>query len=153
MPINTSQPRRPFGSPGTSTRGVEVSGYTAGRYHTILKTSDGRTILDSRCDVATSYPNVEDGPTYALVFALPRGRWIVGYALGMQGMLFRGELRTDCADESEARLAARDVAERLIQRDAEDSAAFDARESDDDPEEICDECGQSMYRDCNGYAR
>jgi hypothetical protein len=149
---NTSQPKRPFGSPGTSTHGSEVTGYTAGRYHTVLKTSDGRTILDSRCSVATSYPNVEDGPTFALVFAL-RGRFIVGYALGMEGMLFRGELRTDLADDSEARQAARDVSEHWIERDAEEDDRFDAQQSDDDPEEDCEECGEPIYRDCNGDAR
>ena len=58
-------------------------------------------------------------------FRLPRGRWIVGFALGGDGMLFRGELLTDC-DEYEARRHAQMVAECFAQLDAEDEDAFDA---------------------------
>ena len=32
----------------------------------------------------------------ALVFRMNQGRFLVGYALGDDGMLFRGELLTDC---------------------------------------------------------
>jgi hypothetical protein len=129
---NASQPRRPFGSPGTSTRGPEVTGYTGGRYHTVLKSWDGRTILDARARVVGTY-RTEDGESCALVFALPRGRYVVGYALGLDGMLFRGELRDEPDDDdSEADRAARDVAERWIERDAEDSESDDESESDDD---------------------
>jgi hypothetical protein len=130
--------RQPFGSPGSSVHESNVTGYTGGRYHTILKSSDGRTILDARSEVAQEYRSDEQGTTYALAFALPRGRWIIGYALGLGEMLFRGELRTDLADDSEARQAARDVAERLIELDAEEDARFDAQESDDDSDDSDD---------------
>ena len=36
------------------------------------------------------------------MFRLPKGRFIVGYALGDDGMLFRGELIDGC-DEDDAR--------------------------------------------------
>ena len=32
----------------------------------------------------------------ALMFRLTNGRFVIGYALGEQGMLFRGELLVDC---------------------------------------------------------
>jgi hypothetical protein len=136
--------RQPFGAPGSSVKGSEVTGYTGGRgrQHTVLKSSDGRTILDARSEVAQEYQH-EDGTTYALVFALPRGRWIIGYALGLGEMLFRGELRTDLANDVDARLAARDVAERLIELDAEEDARFDAQESDDDSDDSDDDEGPS----------
>ncbi len=61
----------------------------------------------------------------SLMFRLPRGRFIVGYALGDSGMLFRGELLTDC-DEDEARSMARDLSDRFAELDAEDEEAFAA---------------------------
>jgi hypothetical protein len=61
----------------------------------------------------------------ALMFRLPRGRFIVGYALGDTGMLFRGELLTDC-DEDDARRRACRLAEIFAELDAEDD--YDAAE-------------------------
>jgi hypothetical protein len=143
---------QPFGAPGSSVHGSDVTGYTGGRYHTILKSFDGRTILDARSRIVRTY-RTEDGESCALVFSLPRGRYIVGYALGLEGMLFRGELRDEPDDDdSEADSAARDVAERLIELDAEEDARFDAQD-DDDPEEDCPTCGEPLDRDCFGQAR
>ena len=61
------------------------------------------------------------------MFRLPRGRWIVGYALGETGMLFRGELLTDC-DEDEARHHALMLADCFAQLDAEDEGAFNCEQ-------------------------
>jgi len=63
------------------------------------------------------------------MFRLPRGRFIVGYALADNGMLFRGELLTDC-DEDEARRHALMVSECFAQLDAEDEEPFAAEQDD-----------------------
>ena len=55
------------------------------------------------------------------MFRLTHGRFIVGYALGDDGMLFRGELLTDC-DEDRARHEALELADYWSQIDAEDEA-------------------------------
>ena len=57
----------------------------------------------------------------ALMFRLTHGRFIVGYALGDDGMLFRGELLTDC-DEDRARHEAVELAKYWTGIDAEDEA-------------------------------
>ena len=58
----------------------------------------------------------------ALVFRLTHGRFLVGYALGDDGMLFRGELLTDCSDDERARHEAIALAEYWSEIDAEDEA-------------------------------
>jgi hypothetical protein len=55
------------------------------------------------------------------MFRLPHGRFIVGYALGDDGMLFRGELLTGC-DGERARQEALALAEYWSEIDAEDEA-------------------------------
>ena len=55
------------------------------------------------------HPSVHDG-SIALMFRLTHGRFLVGYALGDDGMLFRGELLTDC-DADRARTQAIELAE------------------------------------------
>lgn len=57
----------------------------------------------------------------AVFFRLTHGRFIVGYALGDRGMLFRGELLTDCTDD-EARRHVRNLADQFAELDAEDEA-------------------------------
>jgi hypothetical protein len=57
--------------------------------------------------------------TLALIFRLPRGRFIVGYALRDSGMLFRGELLVGVTDE-EARQNACQISERFAELDDED---------------------------------
>ena len=59
-----------------------------------------------------------------LLFRLSKERFIVGYALGEQGMLFRGELITKCG-EDDARRSARQIAEHFAELDAEDEAEFE----------------------------
>ena len=55
------------------------------------------------------------------MFSLTHGRFIVGYALGDDGMLFRGELLTDC-DVERARQEAVELAEYWSRIDEEDEA-------------------------------
>ena len=64
--------------------------------------------------------SIYDG-SIALMFRLTHGRFLVGYALGDDGMLFRGELLTDC-DEERARHEALELAEYWSQIDDEDEA-------------------------------
>jgi len=68
------------------------------RGHYWLTSWTGGTKLDCRSEVIERF---WDG-SLALMFRLPKGRFIVGYALGDDGMLFRGELIDGC-DEDDAR--------------------------------------------------
>jgi hypothetical protein len=74
-------------------------------------------MLASRSEVVREY---RDGSS-AVVFRRTRRRIIVGYALGDDGMLFRGELLTGC-DEDGARREALAISEHWIEIDAEDEA-------------------------------
>ena len=64
------------------------------------------------------------------MFRLTRGRFIVGYALADDAMLFRGEMLTNC-DEDEARRHALMVAECFADLDAEDEEALVAEQADE----------------------
>jgi hypothetical protein len=55
-------------------------------------------MLDCRSEVVERFWN----GSLALIFRLPKGRFLVGYGLGDDGMLFRGELIDGC-DEDDAR--------------------------------------------------
>ena len=65
------------------------------RGHYWLTSWAGGTKLDCRSEVIERF---WDG-SLALMFRLPKGRFIVGYALGDDGMLFRGELIDGCDDD------------------------------------------------------
>ena len=80
-------------------------------------------MLASRCEVVERFWS----GSLALMFRLPGGRFIVGYALGDEGMLFRGELLTDC-DEEEARHHALMLADCFAQLDADDEEAFNSEQ-------------------------
>ena len=106
---------REFSALGATVQGRHVTGYTKlvdGEIQ--LSTWCGKTTLASRSEVVERFWC----GSLALMFRLPRGRFIVGYGLG-DGMLFRGELLTDC-DEDEARRHALMVSECFAQLDAED---------------------------------
>ena len=78
-----------FAAFGSSVIGHNVTGYTRNRKGSISLTRwDGSTMLDCRSEVIRQF---RDG-SIALMFRLTNGRFIVGYALGDDGMLFRGEL-------------------------------------------------------------
>ncbi len=107
---------RCFAALGAGVVGRQVTGYTGlGTGDIFLTTWCGKTMLACRSEVVEEY---RDG-SLALMFRLARGRFIVGYALGDNGMLFRGELLTACTDE-EARATARQLADDWAERDADD---------------------------------
>ena len=76
-------------------------------------------MLDCRCEIVERYWS----GSLALMFRLTHGRFIIGYALGESGMLFRGELIDDCTDD-DARRQATYLAEIFGDLDAEDEEAF-----------------------------
>ncbi len=81
---------------GSSVSGHNVTGYTRNRNGCISLTRwDGSTMLGCRSQYIHKF---SDG-SLALVFRMTHGRFLVGYALGDDGMLFRGELLTDCSNE------------------------------------------------------
>ena len=81
-----------FAAFGSSTQGHNVTGYTRLRNGQVSLTRwDGSTMLGCRSQVIRQF---WDG-SLAIVFRITNGRFIVGYALGDDGMLFRGELLTD----------------------------------------------------------
>ena len=76
-----------FAAFGSSVNGHNVTGYTRLRNgHIGLTRWDGSTMLRCRSQVIRQF---WDG-SIALMFRLTNGRFIVGYALGDDGMLFRG---------------------------------------------------------------
>ena len=82
---------RKFSALGATVQGPSITGYRKLVNGEIQVTSwCGKTTLASRCDVVERFWS----GTSALMFRLPKGRFIVGYSLG-EGMLFRGELLTD----------------------------------------------------------
>lgn len=117
---------REFSALGATVQGRHVTGYTKlvdGEIQ--LSTWCGKTMLASRSEVVERFWC----GSLALTFRLPRGRFIVGYALGENGMLFRGELLTN-SDEDEARRHSLMVSECFAQLDAEDEEAFAAEQAD-----------------------
>jgi hypothetical protein len=107
-----------FAAFGASVYGRHVTGYTRQRDGRIILTRwDGSTMLSCRSEVVREY---HDG-SVALMFRLTHGRYLVGYALGDDGMLCRGELLTEC-DEDDARREALTIAEHWSEIDAEDEA-------------------------------
>lgn len=103
---------------GACIDGHNVTGYTRHRHGRISLTRwDGRTMLSCRSEVIRRF---HDG-TLALVFRLTNGRFIGGYALGDDGMLFRGELLIGCHGDR-ARHEAITLASYWSEIDAEDEA-------------------------------
>jgi hypothetical protein len=103
---------------GSSVSGRHVTGYTRHRNGCVRLTRwDGSTMLGCRSETVREF---HDG-SVALMFRLTHGRFVVGYALGDDGMLFRGELLTDC-DSERARHEAVALAEYWSGIDQEDEA-------------------------------
>jgi hypothetical protein len=110
---------REFAALGATVVGRDITGYVKyKRGHFWLTTWSGGTTLDCRSEVIERFWN----GGLALLFRLPRGRYIVGYALGDDGMLFRGELIDNCSD-NHARRHAVIVSENWAELDAEDEEA------------------------------
>ena len=111
-----------FSALGATTQGRSITGYTklvGSDIH--LTTWCRKTTLASRCEVVERFW----AGNLALMFRLPRGRFIVGYALGDNGMLFRGELIARC-DEDEARRHALMLSDCFAELDAEDEETLAA---------------------------
>ena len=103
-----------FSALGATVQGCHITGYTKlvdGEIQ--LSTWCGKTTLASRSEVVERFWS----GSLALMFRLPRSRFIVGYALGDDGMLFRGELLSNC-DEDDARRHALMVSDCFAQLDA-----------------------------------
>lgn len=112
---------REFAALGASVVGRNITGYTKGdRYGITLTTWGGKTMLDCRYEIVERYWS----GSFAVMFRLLRGRFIIGYALG-DGMLFRGELIDNCTDHDARRQAAY-LAQFFGDLDAEDEEAFQA---------------------------
>jgi hypothetical protein len=112
---------RRFSAIGASVVGQHVTAYTrlnAGEIHLI--TWCGKTMLACRSETV----EVWHDESLVLMFRLTQGRFIVGYALGTSGVLFRGELLTGC-DDDDARNAARRIAEHCTELDADDEESWD----------------------------
>jgi hypothetical protein len=105
---------------GASVQGKQITGYTGLQTRDIfLTTWCGKTTLACRSEVIEEYRN----GWLALMFRLARGRFIVGYALGDKGMLFRGERLAGHTDE-ETRAATHQLADYWAERDAEDESRW-----------------------------
>ena len=82
-----------FAALGATVVRRDITGYVKfKRDHFWLTTWAGGTMLDCRSEVVERFWN----GGLALMFRLPKRRFIVGYALGDDGMLFRGELIDHC---------------------------------------------------------
>ena len=111
-----------FAAYGATVHGREITAYLKfKKNHFWLSTWAGGTMLNCRSEVVERFWN----GCLALMFRLPRGRFIVGYALGDDGMLFRGELIDNCTDDDARRHALR-LSENWAELDAEDEAAYEA---------------------------
>jgi hypothetical protein len=121
---------RVYAAFGASVSGHNVTAYTRNDGGVLALTRrDVGTMLACRSETVREY---HDGPL-AIVFRLTNGRYIAGFALGDEGMLFRGELLLGCDDER-ARREAVALAEYWSQIDAEDEA--DPRHGEpDEPDE------------------
>ena len=76
-------------------------------------------MLDCRSEVVERFWN----GGLALMFRLPRGRFIVGYGLGDDGMLFRGRTDRPLRPRTRPATTALMVANNWMEVDAEDEEA------------------------------
>ena len=117
---------REFSALGATVQGRSITGYTKlvdGEIQ--LSSWNGQTTLASRSEIVERFWS----GTLALMFRLARGKFIVGYALADDGMLFRGELLTN-VDDDEARRHALMISDCFSQLDAEDEEDFAAEQAD-----------------------
>ena len=102
-----------------------------------LKSWNGKvTLMSCRHEIVATYPYIENGisgkrdPACAIMWCLTKGHYIVGYAFGTHGTLFRGELiQTNC--RKEAREICVETARYWIELDAEEQERFEAEEADE----------------------
>lgn len=117
---------------GASVHGKNITGYTAvGRRGLELTTWHEKTMLSGRSEVIETYrPTFNYDGGCVIVWQLRKNRWIIGYALGEKGMLFRGELYTG-EDVDEVHEAARNVASYWMAIDADDAERDSVDNGDD----------------------
>lgn len=131
---------REFVALGSSVVGRHVTGYTRGDGRNLtLTTWCGKTMIACRCEVVERFWS----GSIALMFRLTNNRYIVGYALGDDGMLFRGEL-IDNTDEDDAGRSACHISECFVELDAEDEEASQIEPEEEpllDIEYRCTDCG------------
>jgi hypothetical protein len=122
---------REFVALGASVNGRDITAYInrEGREIT-LQSWFGHAILACRSEIVETY-RLDGDKTHALVFSLTHGRYVVGYALADNGMLFRGELIDHC-DFQEAAYQAKECSRRFMELDAEDQAQSDDENSLED---------------------
>lgn len=109
-----------FAAIGASVVGRSLTAYTKltrGEIH--LTSWCGQTILGCRSEIVQRYSD----DSLALIFRLTANRFVVGYALADDGMLFRGELLRH-GDEDDARYLARQLSDQFAQLDADDEETF-----------------------------
>jgi hypothetical protein len=110
-----------FSALGATVVGCHVTGYTRLIHgDIILQTWCGKTMLACRSEIVERFWS----GSMAMLFRLTGGRFIIGYALGSDGMLFRGELLDGCTSD-EARATVRQLADQFAQLDAEDELTLD----------------------------
>lgn len=115
---------REFASLGATVVGRHITAYTKQTAGNLtLSTWCGKTMLDCRSEIVERYWS----GSLAIVFRLTNDRFIVGYGLAENGMLFRGELLIN-ADEDDARRTARHIANHFAELDAEDEANWSEEE-------------------------
>ena len=108
-----------FAALGATVHGRDITAYTKlDGHHIFLTTWAGKTML--ACRRSEVVRRHRDG-SLVLIFRLTSGRFVVGYALGDSGMLFRGELVTGTTDD-EARRAAVYISNFFAAFDDEDAA-------------------------------
>lgn len=115
---------REFSALGATVQGRSITGYTKlvdGEIQ--LSSWNGQTTLASRSEIVERFWS----GSLALMFRLARGKFIVGYALADDAMLFRGELLTN-VDDDEARRHALMISDCFSQLDAEDEEDFAAEQ-------------------------
>ena len=99
---------------GASVAGRDITAYTRLRHGEISLTRwCDQTLVEGRSEIVERFA---DG-SLALIFRLGHGRFLAGYALGEDRMLFRGELLEDT--EAEARWTARMASDHFAEIDAQ----------------------------------
>lgn len=107
-----------FAALGATVHQRHITGYTRRiNGQIVLTTWCGQVMLACRSEIVERFWS----DSFAILFRLTKGRFIVGYCLG-ERMLFRGELLTGCTDD-EARRSAIQISESFAELDAEDELA------------------------------
>ena len=116
----------------SSVDGKHISGYMADGE---LQRASGATMLTGRMEKVETYRDQYSDKSHAVIFRLPRSRFIAGYALDDAGDLFRGELLPQGEGQEDAERLARSIAENCLDMAAEEDAQFQAEQAAEHEEE------------------